>query len=128
MRFIVDEPLPPRLARWLRDRGEQAEHVKELGLVSTDDRLVCQHAARISAIIITKDEDYESLLDKTMGLRVVWVHIGNAINRVLLARFEQIWPDVIRELESDHTLVHVYEHEDTWGERIASVPPRSPLR
>jgi uncharacterized protein with PIN domain len=32
MRFLVDNQLPPSLARWLRDRGHDAEHVFESGL------------------------------------------------------------------------------------------------
>ena len=116
MRFVVDEPLPPALACWLRDRGHEAEHVKELDLLATDDRVICEHAARVAAIILTKDEDYE-----TMGLRVVWVHIGNAINRVLLARMEQVWDDVLRCLAEGDTLVHVFEHEPTSGVRATQV-------
>jgi predicted nuclease of predicted toxin-antitoxin system len=38
MRFLVDNQLPPSLARWLRDRGHEAEHVFEIGLHLLDDR------------------------------------------------------------------------------------------
>ncbi len=119
MRFVVDEPLPPALARWLRERGQEAEHVKELDLLATDDRLICEYAARVAAIIVTKDEDYETLLDKTMGLRVVWVQVGNAVNRVLLARMEQVWDDVVQCLENGDTLVNVFEDEPTSGLRLS---------
>ena len=37
MRFLVDNQLPPSLARWLRDRGLDAEHVFESGLHLLDD-------------------------------------------------------------------------------------------
>jgi len=31
--------------------------------------------------------------------RVLWVRIGNAVNRVLLARFERAWPEILARLE-----------------------------
>jgi predicted nuclease of predicted toxin-antitoxin system len=38
MRFLVDNQLPPSLARWLRDRGHGAVHVFESGPHLLDDR------------------------------------------------------------------------------------------
>jgi len=44
MRFLVDNQLPPSLARWLRDRGHDAEHVFESGLHLLDDRALWARA------------------------------------------------------------------------------------
>jgi hypothetical protein len=38
MRFLVDAQLPPMLVRWLRERGHEAEHVTEIGMVGASDR------------------------------------------------------------------------------------------
>ncbi|HWD20125.1 MAG TPA: DUF5615 family PIN-like protein [Verrucomicrobiae bacterium] len=58
MRFLVDTQLPAALARWLRDRGHQAEHVLDIGLAQSKDNPVWQYALQHEAAIITKDEDF----------------------------------------------------------------------
>ncbi len=38
MRFLVDAQLPPRLAEWLRSKGQEADHITELVSDRTSDR------------------------------------------------------------------------------------------
>ena len=57
MRFLVDNQLPPSLARWLRDRGHDAEHVFESGLHLFDDRDLWARALADARIVVSKDED-----------------------------------------------------------------------
>ena len=50
MRFLVDNQLPPSLARWLRDRGHDAEHVFESGLPPFNSTACSErHGGRLSA-------------------------------------------------------------------------------
>ncbi|MFZ1575492.1 MAG: DUF5615 family PIN-like protein [Chromatiaceae bacterium] len=44
MRFLVDAQLPPALARWLAQRGHEAEHVLDCGLLDASDRLIWARA------------------------------------------------------------------------------------
>lgn len=44
MRFLVDAQLPPALCRWLHERGHEAAHVAELGLIAADDATIASRA------------------------------------------------------------------------------------
>lgn len=107
MRFLVDEPLPPALCRWLIRKGHQADHVYRQKLRSRPDHLVRDRAVRDGAIVVTKDEDYRSLARAFGGLRVLWIRIGNTSNRVLLTRLEEVWPEVVARFEAGETIVPV---------------------
>lgn len=58
MNFLVDAQLPPGLARWLSDQGYSAQHVDDVGLAGAEDSVIWNHALRVDAIIVTKDEDF----------------------------------------------------------------------
>lgn len=40
MRFLVDAQLPPALARWLSAQGCPADHVADLGMEASRDRVI----------------------------------------------------------------------------------------
>jgi predicted nuclease of predicted toxin-antitoxin system len=63
MRFLVDAQLPPALARILSAKGFEAEHVFDVALGAADDSAVWQHATATQAVIITKDEDFASMVN-----------------------------------------------------------------
>ena len=108
-RFLIDNQLPAALARWLQARGHQAEHVLALGMAQTDDALIWQHAARTGAVIVTKDEDFAQLtILRPEGVRVVWLRVGNCRTSVLLAAFERLWPEIVRQLDAGAGLIEVY--------------------
>jgi predicted nuclease of predicted toxin-antitoxin system len=77
LRFLVDAQLPSALARQIEALGHTAEHVADRGLATAADRDIRAYAARVGAVIITKDEDsaVRKLLES--GPPVVWVRIGN---------------------------------------------------
>ncbi len=85
MRFLVDEQLPPVLARWLSDGGRPAEHVADVLLGSAPDPAIWDYALSVSAAIVTKDEDFaERRTRSTLGPVVVWVRLPNTRKRDLL--------------------------------------------
>jgi len=45
MRFLVDQPVSPKLAEWLRSEGHQAAHVRDRGLSSATDEEIFAVAA-----------------------------------------------------------------------------------
>ncbi len=86
MRFVVDAQLPPALARWLAERGHDAEHVADRGMEMASDREIWNHAVAVRAVIVTKDEDF--VIRRTFatdGPTVVWVRCGNTSRRQLLS-------------------------------------------
>ncbi|MFI5014449.1 MAG: DUF5615 family PIN-like protein [Hyphomicrobiales bacterium] len=107
-RFIVDAQLPPALARWLVDRGHEAEHVADRQMQTASDAAIWEFALRAAAVIITKDEDFaqRKALSDT-GPVVIWIRLPNTRRRELLARFEAVLPHVLSALERGETLIEV---------------------
>ena len=62
MRFLVDMPLSPNLAAWLREQGHDAVHAVELGLNHAADVDIMTRAKQEARTIITADLDYPRLL------------------------------------------------------------------
>jgi predicted nuclease of predicted toxin-antitoxin system len=108
VRFLVDTQLPAALARWLREHGQHAEHVLEIGLAQAKDTLVWRYAEEHGAVIITKDEDFAEWVRRgRSGPSVVWLRIGNSSKRALLVWFEPLLPLIIQKLEEKERLVEV---------------------
>lgn len=108
-RFLIDNQLPAALSRWLRARGYEAEHVRELDMGQTPDAVIWQLAARTGAVIVTKDEDFAQLtILRPEGVRVVWLRVGNCRTVVLLATFERLWPEIVRQLEAGARLIELF--------------------
>ena len=96
MRFLVDNQLPPSLARWLRDRGHEAEHVFESGLHLLDDRALWERALADARIVVSKDEDFLYLSSQPNDAgRFLWVRLGNCRNDALIAAFSASFDTII---------------------------------
>jgi predicted nuclease of predicted toxin-antitoxin system len=73
--LLVDAQLPPTLARRMEAFGHVAEHVADCGLESAADHDIRACAAKVGAVIITKDEDFVVRKMLESGPAVVWVRI-----------------------------------------------------
>lgn len=62
MRFLVDMPLSPGLARWLSQQGRDAVHAFGRGLDRASDAVILKTALDENRVIITADLDYPRLL------------------------------------------------------------------
>jgi predicted nuclease of predicted toxin-antitoxin system len=108
MRFLVDAHLPPALARWLNERGHDAEHVFDLGMRSAADRQIWEYAQSVGSIVITKDSDFANRRVLTFdGPQIVWIRSGNAPRRQLLTWLEPLFPDVLDALSRGEAVVEV---------------------
>lgn len=108
MRFLVDAQLPPTLARRIESLGHIAEHVADRGLATATDDEIRQYAASVSAVIVTKDEDFaiRRLLTQE-GPSVVWIRTGNTRRVELLRRMEAEFSTIVSALERGDTLIEV---------------------
>jgi predicted nuclease of predicted toxin-antitoxin system len=112
MRFLVDAQLPPALARWIEAQGHEAKAVREVGLREATDSAIWNYAEQGGWVVVTKDDDFaERAMQQDDGPKVLWLRIGNCLNRVLLAWMEGIFPIALSELASGQRLVEV-EHGD----------------
>lgn len=104
MRFLIDAQLPPALCGWLRERGHQAEHVFEIGLVAASDVEIAARAEVDGAVLVSKDEDFVTLRlpDRFAFL---WLRCGNATNRALVAWLELRWAQIEALLEAGERFI-----------------------
>ncbi len=108
MRFIVDAQLPTALAIWLRETGDEADHVADIGLLSATDHEIWAAALARDAVLITKDRDFaEWAITRVPGPQVLWVRIGNAANLSLIVRLAAAWPQIQQNLTAGARVVEV---------------------
>ncbi len=62
MEFLIDMPLSPALALWLRSHGHEAIHASEIGLERSPDDIILERARNDNRVVITADLDYPRLL------------------------------------------------------------------
>ena len=62
MRFLVDMPLSPATAAWLREQGHDAVHASDMGLHDAEDPVILGRARSEQRIVVTADLDYPRLL------------------------------------------------------------------
>ncbi len=108
MRFLVDAQLPPALARWLQAQGHEAKAVREVGLREANDSAIWAFAEQGAWIVVTKDDDFaERALRHQGGPQVIWLRIGNCVNRVLFDWIEPLFPSLLGEIAAGQPLVEV---------------------
>jgi predicted nuclease of predicted toxin-antitoxin system len=101
VRFLVDAQLPPDLARFLREQGQQASAAREVGLRNAEDSTIWDYALREQCVIITKDEDFaqRALATQQPAPVVIWLRVGNCSNRALRQWFAPLYPKVLAAIE-----------------------------
>jgi predicted nuclease of predicted toxin-antitoxin system len=62
VKFLVDMPLSPELAVWLRQKGHDATHASEMGLACAPDMEILEIAHREHCVVVTADLNYPRLL------------------------------------------------------------------
>lgn len=62
MKFLVDMPLSPTLAKWLIDAGHDAVHASALGMSRAPDTEIMSRAKEEGRIVVSADLDYPRLL------------------------------------------------------------------
>ncbi|MFN0315766.1 MAG: DUF5615 family PIN-like protein [Burkholderiales bacterium] len=108
MRFLVDAQLPPVLARVLASHGHRAEHVFDIGMADAEDSAIWDHALRVSAVVVTKDEDFAiRIAIEPSGPAIVWIRVGNTTRQALLRWFEPLLPSVEKALMAGEKLIEV---------------------
>ena len=108
MKFIVDAQLPPALARFLAEKGENAVHVLDLQMMTASDTAIWDLALKDGLVIITKDEDFQMRASVSQQFpQIVWVRIGNCSKKTLLEFFGKEWKKIKFELDKGANLVEL---------------------
>lgn len=95
MKALVDNQQPQALSDYLRNRGVESLHVKDLNLQSASDAEIWQFAAARDYVVISKDSDFAALstIANPPG-RFIWVRIGNCRKQALIDTFERLWSEI----------------------------------
>ena len=112
MKFLVDVNLPPRLARWLRFRGHEAEHLADLDLLTATDTRIWEQGRTQEAIIGSKDNDfYDRALLFGAPPQVLHIAVGNCGNARLFEILDSGWLEIEIGLSSGSRLISVTQEE-----------------
>ena len=112
MKFLVDANLPPRLCRWLRSRGHEAEHLADMNLLRATDTQLWEQGRDQQVIIFSKDVDfYDRALLFGVPPQVVHVAVGNCSNARLLHIFDAEWSNIEAALSSGSKLVSITQQK-----------------
>src|ERR1035438_9156024 len=71
MKLLFDESLSPKLVLILRDLFPESESALRNGLAEAGDRRILDYAADHGFILVSTDSDFERLLTKVPGGKVV---------------------------------------------------------
>lgn len=124
MKFLVDQPVSPMLAAWLRSvegGGHDAVHTRERGLSRAADAELFALAVSESRVIVKADVGFSRLiaLSGLHGPRLVLFRAGNITDDQMLALLQR----VIAEVGVD-ALSRVAVVIDEWSIRVSPLPIR----
>ena len=112
MKFLVDVNLPPRLARWLKSRGHEAEHLADLNQLRATDTGVWNRGRRLRSVIVSKDNDfYDRALLFGAPPQVLHIAVGNCSNARLFEILDSGWLEIEIGLSSGSRLISVTQKE-----------------
>lgn len=96
MRFLIDMPLSPDLAAWLRQQNHDAVHVSELNLFQAPDLDLLAHAKREQRTLVTADLDYPRLLALAQHAdpSLILFRDGNWSDTEIVTRMAEILPEL----------------------------------
>ena len=107
----IDAQLSPALAPWLAEEfGVEAFSVRFLHMVSAKDPEIFRAARDADAVVITKDADFASLVERYgPPPRIVWVRCGNTSNAHLRQVLRKTFATALELLASGEPLVEITE-------------------
>ena len=108
MKFLIDMPVTPDAAPYLRAAGHDAIHAIDLGLARSSDNELLAVARREGRIVITADLDYPRLIALQQADRpgVILFRGGAYSDREMLALLDRVLARA-STLDLDHSIVVV---------------------
>jgi len=105
----IDAQLSPDLAPWIaRHFKIEAHAVRELGLKTAKDHEIFQAARKAGAIIMTKDSDFLSLLERHgPPPQLIWITCGNTSNARLMDILTKNFDQATQWLKAGERLIEI---------------------
>jgi predicted nuclease of predicted toxin-antitoxin system len=105
----LDAQLPPAIAGWIKSTfAVDAISVRELGFRDATDIDIFQAARSASAVVMTKDLDFVSLVER-LGAppQILWVTCGNTSNSKLREILQRGFSTALLLVERGEPLVEI---------------------
>ena len=110
MTIWLDAQLSPALARWISGHfpNVNAVAVREVGLRDAEDVVIFEAARRAGVTLMTKDQDFVTLLGR-LGPppKVIWIRSGNTSNVRMQQVLSQTLASALGILDAGDTLVEI---------------------
>ena len=107
MKCLIDNQLPPALARFLTSRGVEAIHVTEVGLAEARDRETWNYVLEHGFVLVTKDDDFLNISSQSPGGQFVWVRLGNCRTPELFQALDRVWSEAEACLNKGDRVVEI---------------------
>lgn len=108
MKFLVDNQLPPALARFINeDLATSAIHVQDVDLAVASDRDIWAYTTANDLILVTKDEDFVTVYSTQPTASLLWVRLRNCRKIELLQTFERTWPKIFERFKDGERFVEL---------------------
>lgn len=107
MKFLVDMPVSPQLARWLKEKGYDAVHASDIGLYKIKDKEILEVARKQNRVIITADLDFPQLLaiSHAKDPGIILFRGGNYNEQEMLTLLQRVLDNVKEEKISNSITV-----------------------
>jgi len=104
VKILLDENFPLALARTLRAKGKEVEHVGEINR-GCSDQIIIHRLRRESILFLTQNGDFAEVRDAGQSF-IIWSRISQS--RPLQERVE-MWSQAIDEFFMSHPSEHWFE-------------------
>jgi predicted nuclease of predicted toxin-antitoxin system len=105
----IDAQLSPSIALWIEGNFDvKAFALRDLGLRDSEDEEIFNEAKKAEAIVLTKDSDFVSLLDRFGSPpKIIWLTCGNTSNANLKIILSGTLQDAIDLLNIGEEIVEI---------------------
>jgi len=109
MTIWIDAQLSPGIAFWIENNFDvQAVALRDLNLRDAEDALIFNEAKKANAVLMTKDSDFVSLLERfDAPPKIIWLTCGNTSNANLKSILSKTLQDAVDLLESGEKIVEI---------------------
>lgn len=109
MTIWIDAQLSPAIVLWIENNfGVQSVALRDLDLRDAEDTKIFNEARQATAVVMTKDSDFVSLLERfDSPPKIIWLTCGNTSNANLKIILSKTLQDAIDLLESGEKIVEI---------------------
>jgi len=118
MRFLLDQDVYAKTARFLADLGHDAVPVAQIGLSQASDEELLGIAQKQNRILVTRDRDYGSLVFvKSLGSGVIYLRMSPSTQDIVHEELKRVL-----KIYSEHELAKMFVVVEPVGHRTRKIP------